>query len=411
MNNIPLTFTRVHALATLAIVALCGTASLAQPQYQFVPVAPLTAPGGESYLWDINELNQAVGVTSKFNTIGYPAMMWTESGSTTILPTPGWPRGVSNTGWVVGVSQTLHVPSGQIFTPATLPGTYPILNFGGVNDSGIAVGLIYTCSCSNSGGVQQIPLVWSQANGSSTISVPNAKGLSRINSSNRAIGWLNGNVNNEGFFIDLDTGAYTLMDDVFPNIGVGPTRATDINDAGQIVGTRYGELPIDFYGYIYDPVTGVELLPFPSGNYNKAVRPFGINNEGTIVGDIFVNGASRPFVYTNADGIQDLTNPALVQGIPAGYGMITAQKINDNGWIVGYGNGGNLGIVSGFVLKPIGSTACQADCDASGALTIDDFICFQTLFALADPAADCDANGALSIDDFICFQTLFALGC
>ncbi len=56
-------------------------------------------------------------------------------------------------------------------------------------------------------------------------------------------------------------------------------------------------------------------------------------------------------------------------------------------------------------------TACYADCDASGGLSIDDFICFQTLFALGDPTADCDASGGLSIDDFICFQTSFAIGC
>ncbi len=54
---------------------------------------------------------------------------------------------------------------------------------------------------------------------------------------------------------------------------------------------------------------------------------------------------------------------------------------------------------------------CYADCDESGALGIDDFICFQTLFALADPYADCDESGDLGIDDFICFQTQFALGC
>ncbi len=55
--------------------------------------------------------------------------------------------------------------------------------------------------------------------------------------------------------------------------------------------------------------------------------------------------------------------------------------------------------------------ACYPDCDLDGGLTIDDFICFQTLFALNDPAADCDADTILTIDDFICFQTLFAIGC
>ncbi len=55
--------------------------------------------------------------------------------------------------------------------------------------------------------------------------------------------------------------------------------------------------------------------------------------------------------------------------------------------------------------------ACYADCDGDGFLAIDDFICFQTLFALGDPFADCDGDAFLSIDDFICFQTFFAIGC
>ena len=54
---------------------------------------------------------------------------------------------------------------------------------------------------------------------------------------------------------------------------------------------------------------------------------------------------------------------------------------------------------------------CYPDCDQSGTLDIDDFICFQTLFALSNAAADCDQNGTLDIDDFICFQTTFAVGC
>jgi hypothetical protein len=54
---------------------------------------------------------------------------------------------------------------------------------------------------------------------------------------------------------------------------------------------------------------------------------------------------------------------------------------------------------------------CIADCDENFELTIDDFICFQTLFSLGDLAADCDASKTLTIDDFICFQTAFVLGC
>lgn len=54
---------------------------------------------------------------------------------------------------------------------------------------------------------------------------------------------------------------------------------------------------------------------------------------------------------------------------------------------------------------------CYADCDGDCNLSIDDFICFQTAFALGDPQADCDQSGAFSIDDFICYQTFYAIGC
>lgn len=54
---------------------------------------------------------------------------------------------------------------------------------------------------------------------------------------------------------------------------------------------------------------------------------------------------------------------------------------------------------------------CYADCDASGELDIDDFLCFQTAFGIGDPFADCDGSGEVDIDDFICFQTAFGTGC
>lgn len=57
------------------------------------------------------------------------------------------------------------------------------------------------------------------------------------------------------------------------------------------------------------------------------------------------------------------------------------------------------------------SSVCVPDCDASATLNIDDFICFQTLYAVGDPKADCDTSGTLNIDDFVCFQAAYAIGC
>jgi hypothetical protein len=54
---------------------------------------------------------------------------------------------------------------------------------------------------------------------------------------------------------------------------------------------------------------------------------------------------------------------------------------------------------------------CAADCDGSGSLDVNDFACYQTLFAIGDLRADCDDSGTLDVDDLICFQTIFVLGC
>jgi hypothetical protein len=59
-------------------------------------------------------------------------------------------------------------------------------------------------------------------------------------------------------------------------------------------------------------------------------------------------------------------------------------------------------------------SACYANCDCSvqpPILNVNDFICFQSRFAAADPYADCNADAALNVNDFICFQTAFAAGC
>jgi outer membrane protein assembly factor BamB len=58
-----------------------------------------------------------------------------------------------------------------------------------------------------------------------------------------------------------------------------------------------------------------------------------------------------------------------------------------------------------------GNVFCSADADNDGELSINDFITFQTLFALGDASADFDQSGEFTVDDFIAFQSAFALGC
>jgi hypothetical protein len=101
--------------------------------------------------------------------------------------------------------------------------------------------------------------------------------------------------------------------------------------------------------------------------------------------------------------------------------MAWPWRINDDGWIVGYGFGGGE-YTRGFVLKPL-TSSCYADCDASGTLSIDDFLCFINEFAQAQSLppsqqvthyTNCDGSTTepiLTVDDFICFLNEFAAGC
>ncbi|MCW5755835.1 MAG: hypothetical protein KIT54_01210 [Phycisphaeraceae bacterium] len=54
---------------------------------------------------------------------------------------------------------------------------------------------------------------------------------------------------------------------------------------------------------------------------------------------------------------------------------------------------------------------CKPDLDGDGALTIFDYLAFQTAFGTGDLRADFDGDGELTIFDFLAFQTAFAEGC
>ncbi|MEO1009162.1 MAG: DUF1028 domain-containing protein [Planctomycetota bacterium] len=56
-------------------------------------------------------------------------------------------------------------------------------------------------------------------------------------------------------------------------------------------------------------------------------------------------------------------------------------------------------------------SACYADFDSDGALTLFDFLAFQNAFQDGLSEADCDADGSLTLFDFLCFQNAFDAGC
>ncbi len=130
--------------------------------------------------------------------------------------------------------------------------------------------------------------------------------------------------------------------------------------------------------------------------------------DGTTVykGNVFTAGVSSP------GGTADAKNN--VEQVHVNSPTVGTWKYRVKGTSVtaqGKGKQGYSVVVTGIIAPDNPPPACYADCDENGSLGIDDFICYQTLFALGDPWADCDESGSLGIDDFICFQTVFAIGC
>ena len=158
-------------------------------------------------------------------------------------------------------------------------------------------------------------------------------------------------------------------------------------------------------GVIEDLVKGT---PY-SGSWGLAV----CDNAEIIAGTNTQGTFNVALAWSASTGAMELDDYLLLHGVqaPAGYRLDYAWAISGDGLTFG-GQATNLatGVHEGFVAT-IPGKSCVADCDASGGLDIDDFICFQTRFAIADPYADCDASGELDIDDFICFQTAYAIGC
>ncbi|MFG0285772.1 MAG: right-handed parallel beta-helix repeat-containing protein [Phycisphaerales bacterium JB039] len=114
--------------------------------------------------------------------------------------------------------------------------------------------------------------------------------------------------------------------------------------------------------------------------------------EGSPCADAGDNTALPAGVLTDLDGLDRFVDDPL------------APETGVSG-----GAGGESIVDMGAYERQAGG--CYADCDGSGSLDFFDFLCFQNLFGVGDPAADCDGSGALDFFDFLCFQNAFAAGC
>jgi len=358
------------SVGVAVLVAAVGGVCLAQgPRYEFVKIDSFNANplAGEAFVWDVNDAGMACGMASMDNRIGTPGFVWTLGGGKVEIPVAS-PRAISNGGVVAGIGGVFDTVTQQYSSLPTLPGTYLQPLMGGVNDAGLATGTISGCSCSDSGGLTNVAYVWDAADGARTLPalIPNARGLTRVNNAGIAIGWLNGYVLNDAFVVDLNTGAYTILADALPAAtGTGIVQAADINEAGQVLCSRFAGTPSVRKAIVYWPEGQTLILPTPGAGYQASVSPRGLNDQVVVVGSIVTTLASqRAFVYSAELGLRDLNDAGLVMGVPAGYTMRSAEKVSNTGWIVGNGTQGNKN--TGFALRPLGPTCDSIDFNNDG---------------------------------------------
>jgi uncharacterized membrane protein len=126
-----------------------------------------------------------------------------------------------------------------------------------------------------------------------------------------------------------------------PIAGLG-SRARDINDAGQVVGSAEGSASLWHSGVL-------ELLPEPSAAAHDA-EALGINNDGLIVGYTNIAGYEHAAVWDRGEA------HLLVDLIPpdSGWAVLDrATDVNSFGQIVGWGSRAPGGSLRAFLLTPI----------------------------------------------------------
>ena len=342
-----------RAVLLVLAASTWGIGAAADQPYDFMLVEAFdpTYDLREVILRDINELNLVSG-TSTYEGF-YAGFVWTEQTDKVIIPLV-WPQGVNNLNQVVSNGTIYDFDSGEsVSVPPA--GGYPVTRLQAINDGGVAVGYS-ECACSNSDGMLQDALVWDALQGSRTIPVPNAKELVRINDGNLAAGNIRGgSAGSEGFVYDIDTGEYVNITDMLPPYmyGRGWSQLRDISESALVVGRGWDGQYIR--GLTYSDDQGLTFLPPVPGGLIDRVYPQGVNTAGTVVGfaDITLH-VPHAFVWDAQNGMRDLND--LVEA-PAGFILDWANKVNDNGWIIGIGHyGPGWGTSRGFVLRPRGTT-------------------------------------------------------
>ncbi|MCA9278414.1 MAG: hypothetical protein H6815_07120 [Phycisphaeraceae bacterium] len=366
----------------IAIAALAGMTSVstAQVAYELVIIEPwnTTYSLATSHVGGLNNLNQVTGCATTEPLGGPCSFIWTQSTGKQSISLAG---PINDLGVIV-TTNTVRWPDG---TFQTMDGD--MSGAADLNNSNVIVGSdgsVFTCPVPPPY-INREATVWSAATGTilleSQHSVLHADQAWAINNHNQIVGVTSSTGHcgdQKAFYYDLDMQVHIDLHTLLTGSSSGITHAVDINDAGVVI----GDGPVTFGGgaFIWSAAAGFSFVPDLPSTEPGYSKPTSINNNNTVVGEAIVNGDWHAWIFDDQHGIRDLND--LVT-LPSNFIVDRAEKINDNGWIIGSGHYGAWSPERAVVLIPI--DACYADCDENAILNVFDYICFGNAYAAGCP--------------------------
>lgn len=303
------------------------------------------------YTWiDMNDSGQILGwdVASGAAVIYAGGLVMTLQ-----LPSGSGVSAIANNGAVAGWVRVDNVAHAAVFQDATvrdvgtLAGPPAWSAALAINDSGQVAGIALP---QLSGGVQPPPHAFAEVNGSMTdIHPPGAfqSNASDINNAGQVVGgfYMNDGSGNHSFFYSSGT---------IRDIGAG-TNATALNDAGQVVGSLMRDAVQHPFLYFDGQLTDLFAFADMAGMSGDATD---INARGQVVGNMSHPSSIyevdyQPFVY--ADGV--MTNLNAYAGA-SGWALNLALDIDSQGAILG------TGMINGeshyFLMTPVPEASTTA---------------------------------------------------